>query len=138
MPVKANESEIEARARLLFQAQEDQARALARDMANEPLLDGVDPSEQEIVEAWNYSPVAEPESSFWALVDYAVTQGGIARDMAEEIALRNVYPHRPTLIGLGVFPLEIQVRRAERIARMVERAAATPPKSEPAQPTEAY
>lgn len=127
---RPNESEIELRARLLFEAQEEQAKALAKDMADEPPLDGADPTDQEIADAWAYSTEPEPDTKFWALVELAL-QAGMPRDVAEETALRAVWPHRPTLIGMGLFPIEIQVKRAERIVRIVERVAKHPRKPQP-------
>jgi hypothetical protein len=119
---RQNESELELRARLLVEAEQERAQALARDLADEPPLDGVDPTDDEIADAWAYSPEPDPASSFWALVELA-QQRGMPLDQAEELALRQVYPHRATLLGLGLFPLEIQIKRAERIQRLVARHA---------------
>jgi hypothetical protein len=122
MPAKANLSEMELRARALYDAQVHEAKELAKAMADEPLVDAAEPSDEEVAEAWNFSREPDPASSFWALVEMA-TIGGMPREQAEELALREVYPARADLLGLGVFPLEIQVKRAERCARIAKRIA---------------
>lgn len=118
---------IERRAALLCEAIEDRAKRLVAAM-DEPPIRGVAVSPDVQRRMWSFSPSAHPDSDFWALVDLALASG-MTQSQAEEIALREVYPYRATLCGIGTATLEYQVAAAERISRLIERDAKEATKS---------
>jgi hypothetical protein len=123
-----------ARAKLLNETQDAQARRLAAATAQPP-PDAQDLAGKpdQLARAWNYTPSPTPAEDFWTLHDQVLQQNlaqlgpqaepaavVAAHNDAETKALKAVYPYRADLAGIGTRVLEDQVAQAERIRRIVE------------------
>jgi hypothetical protein len=135
MPAKPDiANRFAARAVLFNQMTDAQARRIAA-ATDQPPADSVDVMKQPDMakRAWAFSPSPQPEQDFWALHDQTLQaamaqlppdappeQVQAAHNMAETTALKQVYPYRSELVGIGTRMLDAQIDRAARIKRLVE------------------
>ncbi|MPZ68598.1 MAG: hypothetical protein GEU71_03615 [Actinobacteria bacterium] len=112
---------LERRATMLEQEIEDRARRIAQMEDEEPPMS--EPLTPEKAREMFYaSPLGDQaDAMFWQVHDQVLSQTGDATQ-AEKQALEAVYPERARLVGVGLAPLDIQVKRAEELRRLVDRA----------------
>ena len=154
MPTKdidAIRNTMERRATLIVEMLEDSAQAIV-DTLDEPPPGTQEPDNAQVRAMWNYTPFgARAPQAFWGLHDLALEKlmGEIsampdlpaaervkmirsAHQKAEQTAMQKVYPHRASLILLGVTTPERSVQLAERAKRLAEQEEKTEPTPEPA------
>ena len=132
MPSATAQHELEIRARMLYDAQQELARALA-DVEQAPPPMSHTPDLAELRQLWWFTNSADPEGEYRAGVD-ALIVGGLEPSLAEMIGLFKVYPFRGPLVGvtskenpdapggleiIWIRPLEQVVELAEKIAKQV-------------------
>ena len=144
---------LERRATLIVDMLEDKAQHIV-DSMDEPPPGTTEPDAATVRAMWSFSPFGDrAPQTFWMLHDLAVEkllgevgksglQGDAklkairaAQQQAEAAALSRVYPHRASLMLLGITTPERSVELAEHAARIVDqeqKRTASRPEPEPA------
>jgi hypothetical protein len=130
---------LERRATLIVEMLEDSAQAIV-DTLDEPPPGTQEPDTETVRRMWQFTPFgARAPQAFWGLHDLALEKlmGEIsampdlpaaervkmirsAHQKAEMTALQKCYPHRASLILLGITTPERSVQLAERARRLAE------------------
>lgn len=118
---------IERRALLLLDALEDKAARIVAAL-DEPPVNSVPLPPDRLRAMFAWSPFRDAAAEFWRQHDQLFQQAAAAGDpdpaaTAEQGALDTVYPYRGRLAAVGAGTLEVQVKRAERLRRLMDSAA---------------